>query len=151
MLLYLVRHGKAEPGGDDAARKLTDQGRKAVRRVARHLAGAEVHVDRIEHSGLARAEETAQILADAVGGSVTAAGGLGATDPVESVAQRIESSISQSLMLVGHSPFMNRLAAYLLTGDAEADILHFRTATVACLSDEDGGWTLEWFLPPDLA
>lgn len=160
MLLYLVRHGKAEQGTDDAARKLTDGGRKAVRRVARRLADAGVRVDRIEHSGLARAEETAEILAGALGGRVTAVEGLGPLDEVEPVARRfIErerltvngGGASQSLMLVGHSPFMPGLGAYLLTGDAEADVLHFRTGTVACLSNEDGAWTLEWFLPPDLA
>jgi phosphohistidine phosphatase SixA len=48
-------------------------------------------------------------------------------------------------------PFMGSLASFLLTGDAEVDLLHFRTSAVACLSLEDGAWQLEWFLAPDLA
>jgi phosphohistidine phosphatase SixA len=81
--------------------------------------------------------------------------GLGALDAVEPVARRCTANggdgASQSLMLVGHSPFMPHLGAYLLTGDAEADVLHFRTAAVACFSNEEGAWILEWLLPPDLA
>jgi phosphohistidine phosphatase len=122
-----------------------------VRRVARRLSEAGVRVQGIEHSGLIRAQETAEILAEALGGSVAAAPGLGPSDEVASVAGRFGERTEESLMLVGHLPFMERLAAYLLSGDAEAEMLHFRTGAVACLSDDGGHWVLEWFLMPDLA
>jgi len=150
MLLYLVRHGKAEAGGDDA-RNLTDGGRKAVGRIARKLSDAGLHVDRIEHSGLARAAETAEILSRAVGGEVVAVAGLGPSDNVAETARRLEGRDDGSIMLVGHLPFMGRLASYLLTGNADAEPLHFRAGTVACLTSSDGGWVLEWLLPPSLA
>jgi phosphohistidine phosphatase len=150
-MIYLVRHGKAESGGDDSARRLTDRGRADVERVARRLGKAQVRVDRVEHSGLARAAQTAEILARTVGGEVAAVFDLGASDPVEPVARRLEGDGAGSSMLVGHLPFMERLAAYLLTGDADRECLHFRTATVACLEGDGGSWRLEWLLPPDLA
>lgn len=151
MLLYLVRHGKAESGADDTARRLSNEGREAVQRVARRLAKAGVRVQRIQHSGLVRAEETAEILAEALGGSVAAAPGLGPSDEVAPVAGQLGEGTDESLMLVGHLPYMERLAAYLLSDDADAEILHFRTGAVACFSDDAGHWTLEWFLMPDLA
>lgn len=151
MLIYLVRHGKAEAGGHDAARRLTAGGRKAVRRVARKLANAGVRVDRIEHSGLIRAQETAEILAQAVGGEVRAVDGLGSSDDVVPVARRLGSEGGDSLMLVGHLPFMGCLASYLLTGAEDSLSLHFRTGAVTCLSADEGAWALEWLLPPDLA
>ena len=149
MLLYLVRHGKAEPGEDDYSRRLTEQGRKAVRRVARRLADAHVRVDRVQHSGLTRARETAEILAEAVGGEVTAVDGLGATDNVASATRHANEH--GYVMLVGHLPFMERMASYLLIGDADPQILHFKTGAVACFSNADGYWILEWLMPPDLA
>jgi phosphohistidine phosphatase len=150
MLLYLVRHGKAEQGaGDDASRRLTDGGRKAVQRVAKALAEAGVRVDRVEHSGLVRARQTAEILASAVGGEIAAAADLGSSADVVSVANRLDRE--GSLMLVGHAPFMPKMASYLLGGRPDAELLHFRTGSVACLSNGEGSWQLEWFLPPKLA
>ncbi len=52
-------------------------------------------------------------------------------------------------MLVGHVPFMSRLASYLLSGDSEPPLLHFRTASIACLSNDEDSWILEWFITPN--
>lgn len=150
-VLYLVRHGKAEPGDDDDRRRLTAQGRKTVRRVGMALAGAGVRLDRVEHSGLVRARETAEVLAAELGGTVDAASDLRPSADIEAVARRVEESTDGQLMLVGHLPSMSQLACYLLTGDADAELFHFRTSAVACLSRDGGSWMLEWFLAPDLA
>jgi phosphohistidine phosphatase len=151
MNLYLVRHGKAEQGGEDAKRRLTDKGRESVSRVARRLAKAGVQVDRIEHSGLTRAVETAQILAEQVGGTLVESHGLLSSDDVEAVASRLPEMDVETLMLVGHNPFMERLATLLLVGNASADLVHFGTSQVALLSGDGRHWTLEWSLSRDLA
>jgi phosphohistidine phosphatase len=151
MLLYLVRHAKAGDGADDALRELTPQGEKAALRIAHALERGKVHVDRVQHSGLVRARQTAEILQRAVGGRIEVAPDLSPSEDVLQAARRLEDESGESLMLVGHLPFMGRLAGYLLTGDRDADILHFRTASVACLSGAPReGWQLEWFLEPDL-
>src|SRR5947209_13378459 len=123
MYLYLVRHGKAEQGGDDARRRLTEKGRESVSRVARRLARTGVQVDRMEHSGLVRAAQTAEILAQEIGGSVVERDGLLPGDDVTSTAGRLAANDVESLMLVGHNPFMERLAAFLLTGDADSALV----------------------------
>jgi phosphohistidine phosphatase len=151
MLLYLVRHGKAEMGDDDDARQLTPAGRVAVQRVARRLAKSNLQIEIIEHSGLARAKETAEIIQQALGGRISAVPGLRPMDNVASVGLQLLERSEDSIMLVGHLPFMEQLSGYLLTGDAEADFLRFRTAAVACLSNEEGRWQLEWLLSPKIA
>ena len=85
-----------------------------------------------------------------MGGRLEAVEGLAPLDNVAAAARRLEEQSEESLMFVGHLPFMGRLAAYLLTGDAEEEFLHFRTASVACLTGSGDVWQLEWFLDPDL-
>jgi phosphohistidine phosphatase len=148
--LYLVRHGKAEPGGDDEARRLTDRGRKDVQRMASALRAARVRVDRIDHSGLARAAETAEILANALDASAGATRGLAPMDDVAAAARRLEGVAIPRLTLVGHQPFMGSLTAYLLTGRAAGVSIHRPTAAAVHLSNDGGAWQLEWLLVPDL-
>lgn len=149
MLVYLVRHGKAEAGGDDTSQRLTDPGRRSVQQIARRLTEAGVRVDRVEHSGLVRARQTAEILVKAVGGDLIARPGLGPNDDVEAAVRRLAGS--GDVMLVGHLPFMERMASFLLLGFPDAPLLHFRTSSIACFSQAEGLWVLEWFLAPNLA
>jgi phosphohistidine phosphatase len=53
-------------------------------------------------------------------------------------------------MLVGHLPFLGRLASFLLSGDPEAGVVRFRNAGIVCLSDQEGKWAVNWVMPSDL-
>jgi phosphohistidine phosphatase len=120
MKLYLVQHGEAVSKAKDPERPLTPQGRQDVARVAAFARRAGVEIHQVWHSGKRRAEETAGILAqqlEPVGGMV-AREGLGPNDHVEPVAELMKRE-TRSLMLVGHLPFMERLAGLLVGGDAE--------------------------------
>ena len=66
--LYIVRHAWAEdsgPGIDDHARRLTKKGRKRFAAMMKRLCKAGMQVDVIATSPLARAVETAELLAAA--------------------------------------------------------------------------------------
>src|SRR5262245_23731251 len=63
MNLYLVQHGAAKSEADDPARPLTEDGRRAVERLAEFLAARGVRIDRVEHSDKLRARQSAEILA----------------------------------------------------------------------------------------
>jgi phosphohistidine phosphatase len=52
--------------------------------------------------------------------------------------------------LVGHLPFMARLASLLLTRDPKAEIVAFQPGTVLCLEGEGGTWRVAWMLRPEL-
>ncbi len=55
-------------------------------------------------------------------------------------------------MVVGHLPFMGRLASRLVAGSEEANVAAFQPGTVACLerADDGGGWALAWMVRPEL-
>jgi phosphohistidine phosphatase len=54
-------------------------------------------------------------------------------------------------MLVGHLPFMARLAGKMLVGDPEQAVVKFRNAAIVCLSRVDERWQVAWILTPDMA
>ena len=66
MYVYLVQHGRAKSAEDDPNRGLTNEGRKDVMRVAEFLDEQRITVSLIQHSGKARAEETAHLLAESI-------------------------------------------------------------------------------------
>lgn len=151
MLLYLVRHGKAEAGADDRARGLTGKGRSSVERVARRLQKADVRPERIEHSGLVRARQTAEILQSALGGELTEVNDLYPDADVASAADRLGQEDDGAVMLVGHLPYMAKLTSYLVVGDADVPLLDFATGSVACLEGQGMGWEVRWFVTPEVA
>ena len=54
-------------------------------------------------------------------------------------------------MIVGHLPFLGRLAALLLTGNADKEVVAFQFGCVVCLNgDDEVRWKLEWMMVPKL-
>ena len=151
MDLFLVQHGEAKSEAEDPERSLTDRGAEVVRRMAAWAAQVGVKVDQIRHSGKRRAEQTAALLAEQlspVNGTIAVAG-LAPNDDVRPVAEGLQAERG-SVMLVGHLPFLSRLASFLLTGDPEAGVIRFRMAGITCLSNQEGTWAVNWVVPPAL-
>jgi phosphohistidine phosphatase len=140
MRLYLVQHGEALSEQEDPARPLSARGEADVARIAQFLAGGGVRVGRVLHSGKRRAEETAAILAAALapGSAPAARAGLNPNDPTDGVA-REAGAWDQDAMLVGHLPFMARLASRLVTGYDDAGVVEFRPGSMLCLERADRG------------
>jgi phosphohistidine phosphatase len=151
MEIYLVRHGKAEPGPGDAARALTSDGRGAIGLVAARLGAMGVRVDRIDHSPLRRAVETAEILGRELGGPLSEAPDLLPGSDVLSVRRRLGAEDPGAIMLVGHNPFMEDLAALLLAEEPDRRILTLQTGAVAHLRPLAWRYSCDWLLTPDAA
>jgi len=152
MRVYLVQHGEAVAKDVDPERPLSDGGRDDVQRVAELLAGAGLGVTRIAHSGKLRAEQTANLLALTLGGGATpqARSGLGPNDATGPVAEAMAGE-QQDVMLVGHLPFMARLATRLVTGAEEPAIVAFAPGSVVCLErGDDGRFAIAWMVRPEL-
>ena len=86
--------------------------------------------------------------------SIEARPGLAPNDPVVAVAQwlRAETERRESLALVGHMPFLGRLASLLVVGDERAQVVGFQMGGLVKLEpkvDRDG-FSVAWALPPDL-
>jgi phosphohistidine phosphatase len=142
---YLVRHGEAVSEIYDPRRPLTAAGGAAVDRLARA-----VRVSAIFHSGILRAQQTAEILAGHLGpkAGVRPIAGL-SPDADPEIAARELAEARDSVVLVGHFPHLGRLAALLVKGDSERETIHFQPAVMACLSRSGSEWTLAWTLEPD--
>jgi len=67
MKVYLVRHGQAVAPQVDSSQPLSDEGRNEIQHIARTLKNMNVTVHSVYHSGKLRAEESAMILAEALG------------------------------------------------------------------------------------
>jgi len=160
--LYLVRHGEAQSKAADPERRLSPQGRADAKAVAALLEPLGLRVEAVWHSPKARARQTAEILAEALDvaaatGTAGGAGrlierdGLAPNDDVLPVADDLERR-DGDLMIVGHMPFVGRLASLLAAGDEAADVAGFRTVAVCCLDRDDAGtWRIAWVVSPDTA
>ena len=151
MELYLVQHGECRSEAEDPERSLTDAGAEQVRRMAAWAREVGVSVHQIRHSGKKRAAQTAELLAEQLKpeDGFIAVSGLNPNDDVRPLAELLEGE-AQSLMLVGHLPYLSRLTGQLLFGDPERGAVRFGYAGIVCLSRDDGKWLLNWFMPPSL-
>ncbi|MBC8340191.1 MAG: phosphohistidine phosphatase SixA [Proteobacteria bacterium] len=145
MDLYIVRHGEALSGPVDAARQLSDHGRREVNAVAEVLRARGVSVRQIRHSGYERARDTASLIGTVLDppAGVIETPGIHPDDPVAPFALTLFGE-RESLMLVGHLPFVARLVGMLTSGNSTRTPVSFPTATVACLQGEDDRWELAW-------
>jgi len=150
MNLYLVQHGDALSKQENPDRPLSDKGRADVERVASFL-GRSVRVGRVIHSGKTRARETAVILAGVLGtgGVVEEGSGLGPNDATDGLAGAV-AGWREDVMVVGHMPFMGRMAARLVTGAGDAGVVAFEPGSVVCLESIGDGWAVAWMVRPSL-
>jgi phosphohistidine phosphatase len=134
MDLLVIRHGQAEPHGDassDAARRLTDEGRKKMRRGARGLCKLAPELDTLISSPLVRAVETAQIVAEAYGGLDFEQTPVLEPDGEPKEVADFLSSRSGTVAIVGHEPLLTLLVTWFLSG-LRTSMLEMKTGG-ACL------------------
>jgi phosphohistidine phosphatase len=153
--LYLLRHAHAgDPAkwsGDDSERPLSSKGRDQAVRLGRHLAAIGFATDALIASPLARARETAEIVAEYLRVPVRVDDRLAA--PVSAaVVERILADAGDPVrpVLVGHDPDFSELLT-LLTG---AGSITIRKGAMARVDVERpltlGEGVLGWLLPPEL-
>lgn len=128
MDVFLLRHGKAEdatPEGGDAARNLTKKGAEEILGVGIWMAEQGLEFDLIATSPLARARETAAIVAGTLHyrkkpatWDVLVPGGR--PDNVMHEISRHEKAFA--LLLVGHEPLLSSLVSRIIAGDESAGI-----------------------------
>ena len=104
------------------------------------------------HSGKLRAEQTAKIYAGAmaVGTGPITREGLAPNDNVALLRDELAVA-SEDVMIVGHMPFVAKLATLLLTGYESPSVIAFKNAGIVCLGrTDDNRWQIEWVMTPDL-
>jgi len=155
MDLLILRHGKAEERGegvDEESRTLTKKGIRDIRRVSRWMARSGNIPDLIVSSPLARAKETAEIVADriAFGAEITFWDELMPGRDPASIAAKVGELEGPSLpLIVGHEPQLSALLALLIGAGPDARILLDKggIARIGDLSTGAGGTgMLQWLL-----
>ncbi len=151
MQLFLVQHGEAKSKEEDPSRPLTARGAEDVESVAIFAARHGVNVGEIRHSGKLRAKETAEIFGEPLdpSGGVVAVPGLNPDDDVQPVAEALHRQ-EVPVMLVGHCPFLERLAGFLLADDADACPVRFTNAGIVSLVRHERGWSVTWAITPEV-
>jgi phosphohistidine phosphatase len=152
MALYLVQHGRSLPKDIDPDQGLAEKGVAETQRIADVAANYGVKVSLIKHSVKTRAHKTAEIFASALNpaGGIVEVGGLKPLDDVIAFAASIDPD--ENTMLVGHLPFMERMASYLVTGSPDKPVFKFQNSGIVCLSKDPaiGSWVIIWTLMPKI-
>lgn len=154
--LAIIRHAWAEElsaDGDDASRQLTRKGRKRFARLVERLVTGGLAVDVVATSPLVRARETAEILAEQIGGRprIEVVGALAPGSDWRTLVDWTIGQDARSVAWVGHAPCVGRLVA-LSIGDGAAAIRMSKGAVASIRLDDGPGHPgeLEWLATADL-
>ena len=160
MDVYVLRHGVASDRDrlafhNDDERPLTAKGIRRMGRQARGLNSIGLSLDAIITSPLVRAAQTAEIVhrrLDDPGELVTSPALAPSGDPralIDEVATKYSSA--DSVMLVGHEPYLSALISLFVTGDTTPVIRLKKEALcklrLAYIGYGRCGW-IEWSLTP---
>jgi phosphohistidine phosphatase len=160
MKLLIIRHAKAEERSGrlfmrkkDADRRLTDEGRKDMRKHAKGLREIAPTIDVLATSPLVRARETAEIVAEVFGVSKIVELALLApeSDKQALLAWLKEQAADATIAIVGHEPHLSSFAS-LLIGEQERTVLTLKKGACCLIEFEDSpaaaAGVLLWLLQP---
>jgi phosphohistidine phosphatase len=150
-VLSILRHAKAErPEGypNDFSRPLTTRGHKDGARMGAFLAGMEPAVDCILSSPAARAAQTAEHIAAELSYTKTvgweASIYLASADTLLELLRRAPEE-SEHVVLIGHNPGLEELAAGLCSGAPDNSVLTLVTAGLAYFELDIARWSqIRW-------
>jgi phosphohistidine phosphatase len=156
MILYFLRHGLAgsheEWKGDDALRPLTKKGMKNMVSQAKCINEMELNLDVIVTSPLARAFQTADIVADELkmGEKLVQDERLAPGFGMDDLAQVLQSYPDASnIMLVGHEPDFSQTVSALI-GGSRLVIKKGGLARIDVFNADPLQGKLIWLLPPSV-
>jgi len=156
MKLYFLRHGVAAERpdwkGNDAERPLTEDGKERMARSAAVLARLDLELDAILTSPLARARQTADIVAAALNAKdkLLHESRLGIGFDRDQLAEILRDHAgAEALMLIGHEPSFSETISALIGGGR----IVCRKGGLACVKLGDRTslkGELLWLIPPRL-
>lgn len=152
MILYFLRHGRAESGADDERRDLSADGEAALRAAGPLWRRLNLRPDAVITSPLLRARRTAAIAGEHIGREPILDERLrpGADWGDFARALATHANDARRVLFVGHEPDLSSTICHL-TG---ATSVRMRPGGLACLEfpgiPEPGGGEIAWLIDPDL-
>jgi len=158
MELYLLRHGIAEdsaPGGRDADRALTSEGKRKLRDLLRIAAQADLRPSLIISSPYKRARQSADVAARVLdySGDILESNSIVPNSAPQELWEevRVHKSVPK-LLLVSHEPLLGSAAAFLLNSPALQ--VDFKKGALLRIDMEgfsaQPNGLLKWYLTPRL-
>ena len=150
MELYLVRHGEVDPNVPDggAGPPLSETGLAHARRAANFAARLGVRVAEIRHSSKLASIQTAEAFEAELSSPRREITGLGPDDDINPL-RREAAGLEQNVLVVGHLPYLNRIAGALLAQDESMPVVVFHPAALIRLDRrDDARWSLQLVMPP---
>ena len=152
MNVYLIRHAEAALKEIDPERNLTEQGVRDAQRLAEILAPLDLRVETVWYSPKPHASQTAAAVASSIAppGAASVRDGLLSFDPVKPIA-RLLNRADSDIAIVGHEPFLGRLAARLVCRRASRPLVELDKPSALCLRrDVEGAWRIAWLISPQV-
>ncbi len=153
MILYFVRHGRAEdradwPPANDHLRPLTEDGIQDMKKSAVTLRKLGVKPAVILTSPLVRARQTAEIVAAALDMPYEEDAALEPGFGINQLTDILEAHpATESLLLVGHEPDFSILVQ-MLCGGGRVEVKKGSLIRVDLFSTQPPAGTLVWSIPP---
>jgi phosphohistidine phosphatase len=126
MKIFFMRHGIAEPAHGsikDYDRKLTEEGTAQVHQIAQAMQRLNIKPELVLTSPLARAAQTAAIVAPALGAQLEVANELQPGCILDDLQRLLRRYNHETVLLVGHEPDFSALAARLINADERGILL----------------------------
>jgi len=154
MEIYLMQHGPNLSKDEDAEEPLSPDGKIQVSKAAKAIKRMGLQFDLIIASPKKRSQQTAELVAKAVGFPVE---GIVETEKVkamtpaeETIAYLVQFDEKESILIAGHLPSLAEVASALLTSGSKATIQFERGGIgridVEKLPTNEG--RLRWYLTP---
>jgi phosphohistidine phosphatase len=127
--LYILRHGKAEPGNlgfEDEERKLTVKGKEEIALIAQWMASRGIKFDLIATSPLKRSRETAGLIAASRGlkNRITVWESLAPGGNFEDFWRDIaECDDNATVLIISHEPTCSMIISRIIFGHESASIV----------------------------
>lgn len=153
MELYLVQHAESKSKEVDQERGLSDLGFANIRKVAEYAKKLNLSVDAIFHSDKLRAKQTASELSKTVKliTGLIQRDGIAPMDDINLMEDEV-NKCNKNLMIVGHLPYLDKLASALLCGKESSNVVNFQYGCIVKLERKNGEdeWSLKWMITPEI-
>ena len=156
MEIYILRHGIAVNRGTpgykkDSDRPLTPEGEEKLHQIAKAMLAMELKFDLILSSPYLRSKQTAQLVAAELDEEITLTDLLTPDGNPLELIRELNDEKPQSVLLVGHEPYLSGLISVLVTGESKASI-ELKKGGLCKLSADRVAYgqcaTLNWLLTP---
>ncbi|HMF02906.1 MAG TPA: phosphohistidine phosphatase SixA [Terriglobia bacterium] len=156
MEIYVLRHGIAVNRGTpgykkDSDRPLTPEGEEKLHQIAKAMLAMELKFDLILSSPYLRSKQTAQLVAAELDEEITLTDLLTPDGNPLELIRELNDEKPQSVLLVGHEPYLSGLISVLVTGESKASI-ELKKGGLCKLSADRVAFgqcaTLNWLLTP---